>query len=56
VSTFLFIGYHFGSRWEEILRLVDRHLKEGSIVLGIAIVIYLAFRYWSARRRKSQSA
>jgi membrane protein DedA with SNARE-associated domain len=56
VSTFLFIGYHFGSRWEEILKLVDRHLKVGSIVLGIAIVIYAAFRYWSARRRKVQGA
>jgi membrane protein DedA with SNARE-associated domain len=56
VSTFLFIGYHFGSRWEEILKLVDRHLKVGSIVLGIAIVIYVAFRYWSARRRKAQGA
>ena len=56
VSTFLFIGYHFGSRWEEILKLVDRHLKEASIVLGIAIVIYVAFRYWSARQRKARGA
>lgn len=51
VSTFLFIGYHFGNRWEEILKLVDRHLKVGSIVLGIAIVIYVAARYWIRRRK-----
>ena len=53
VSTFLFIGYHFGNRWEEILRLVDRHLKVGSAVLAIAIVVYLAVRYW---RRKPHPA
>ena len=27
VSTFLFLGYHFGKRWEEILGLVEHHLK-----------------------------
>jgi membrane protein DedA with SNARE-associated domain len=51
VSTFLFIGYHFGNRWEEILKLVDRHLKVGSVVLGVVILLYLAVRYFYRRRR-----
>ena len=50
VSTFLFIGYHFGSRWQEMLELVDRHLKEGSIVLGALIVVYIVVRYLFRRR------
>ncbi len=51
VSTFLFIGHHFGSRWQEMLGLVERHLKVGSIVLGALIAIYLVVRYLLRRRR-----
>jgi membrane protein DedA with SNARE-associated domain len=51
VSTFLFIGYHFGSRWQEMLGLVESHLKVGSIVLGALIAVYLVVRYVVRRRR-----
>jgi len=51
VSTFLFIGHHFGSRWQEMLELVERHLKVGSIVLGALIAVYLVVRYLLRRRR-----
>lgn len=51
VSTFLFIGDHFGNRWEEILKLVERHLKVGSLVLAIAIAVYLVIRYFYRRRK-----
>jgi len=50
VSTFLFIGYHFGKRWPEILALVEHHLKLASVVLAIAIAVYLAIRYFRRRR------
>lgn len=53
VSTFLFIGNHFGNRWEEILHLVDRHLKVWSLAGGIVILVYVAFRY--LRRRGTSS-
>lgn len=53
VSTFLFIGYHFGKRWEEILGLVEHHLKLWSIVVGLAIVAYLVIHYLYLRRRKT---
>jgi membrane protein DedA with SNARE-associated domain len=51
VSTFLFIGYHFGARWEDILRLIDHNLKYASAALGGLVVAYAAILY--LRRRKS---
>jgi membrane protein DedA with SNARE-associated domain len=43
VSTFLFIGYHFGQRWPEILALVEHHLKLASAVAAVILAAYLAF-------------
>jgi membrane protein DedA with SNARE-associated domain len=51
VSTFIFIGYHFGKNFETILALVEHHLKLASLVLGAVIVAYLLFRY--LRRKRS---
>ena len=45
ISTFLFLGYHFGERWPEILALVDRNLKLASFVLGGVILLYVVLRY-----------
>jgi membrane protein DedA with SNARE-associated domain len=56
VSTFLFLGYHFGKRWEEILSLVEHHLKLWSIVGGVVIVLYVLGHYWYLRRRKTRSS
>jgi membrane protein DedA with SNARE-associated domain len=53
VSTFFFIGYHFGPRWQEILGMIERNLKEASLVAGVILVIYLA--YWYARRKAKRS-
>ena len=53
VSTFLFIGYHFGKRWPEILALVEHHLKLWSIVGGLAIAVYIVIHYLYLRRRKT---
>ena len=44
VSTFIFIGFHFGEHFKQILALVERHLKIASIVLGMLIVAYVVFR------------
>jgi len=51
VSTFLFIGYHFGEHFKEILKLVEDNLKLGSLILGVLILAYLLFRYLKRRRR-----
>jgi membrane protein DedA with SNARE-associated domain len=56
VSTFLFLGYHFGARWEEILRLVDHNLKEASVVAGALILAYAIYLYLRRRRRAGSNA
>lgn len=50
VSTFIFIGYHFGRRWPEILAMVEHHLKLASIVVGVAAAAYFAYLYLRKRR------
>ena len=50
VSTFLFIGHHFGSRWKEMLELVERHLKVAATVGGVLLVAYVAYRLLSRRK------
>jgi membrane protein DedA with SNARE-associated domain len=51
VSTFVFIGFHFGRRWPEILGAVEHHLKLGSAALAALVLAYLLYRYFSKRRR-----
>jgi membrane protein DedA with SNARE-associated domain len=53
VSTFLFLGYHFGSRWEQMLGLVEHNLKEASIVAGVLILAYAVVMYLRRRKRYS---
>jgi membrane protein DedA with SNARE-associated domain len=50
VSTFIFIGYHFGARWEEILGVIEHNLKQASVVAGVLIVAYAAYVYLRRRR------
>lgn len=50
VSTFLFIGYHFGERWPQILALVERHLKLASMAVGAALVVYAVFRFFTRKK------
>lgn len=50
VSTFLFIGYHFGPRWEEMLSLVERNLKVASLLAGVLIIAYGI--YFFVRRKR----
>ena len=45
VSTFLFIGYHFGRQWSTILEEVEHHLAVASVVAAVLIAAYLAFRW-----------
>jgi len=49
VSTFLFLGYHFGSRWEEIFGALQRNLKVASLGAGVLIAVYAAY-VWMRRR------
>ena len=51
VSTFLFIGYHFGARWEEMLGVIEHHLKQAMVVAGVVIVAYGVYVYARRRRR-----
>jgi membrane protein DedA with SNARE-associated domain len=50
VGTFVFIGYHFGERWPQILGLVERNLKQASVVAGVLLLAYLLFRYLGKRQ------
>jgi len=50
VSTFIFIGYHFGERWPQILGLVEHNLKLASVVAGALVLAYLLFRYFRQRK------
>jgi membrane protein DedA with SNARE-associated domain len=54
VSIFIFIGYHFGEHFKQILALVEDNLKLASIVLAGLILTYLLFRFLDRRagRRK----
>jgi membrane protein DedA with SNARE-associated domain len=50
VSTFLFIGYHFGQRWPEILALVEHHLKLASAAAGVVLVAYAIYLLLNRKR------
>lgn len=50
VSTFLFLGYHFGDQWEDILAVVESHLKYASIAAAGLVLAYIA--YWMLRRKR----
>ncbi|HME09300.1 MAG TPA: DedA family protein [Bryobacteraceae bacterium] len=56
VSTFLFLGYHFGARWKEILALFEHNLKLASAAGGVLLAAYLALRFFLAHRRKHPAA
>jgi membrane protein DedA with SNARE-associated domain len=50
VSTFIFLGYHFGPQWTTILKAVDRNLKLLSIVGGVIAIVYVLFRLLKSKR------
>jgi membrane protein DedA with SNARE-associated domain len=52
VSIFIFIGYHFGEHFKQILALVEANLKLASIVLAVLILTYLLFRFLDRRTGK----
>ena len=52
VSIFIFIGYHFGEHFKQILALVEDNLKLASIVLAVLILTYLLFRFLDRRTGK----
>jgi membrane protein DedA with SNARE-associated domain len=56
VSTFLFLGYHFGSRWEQILHLVEHNLKFASVVGAALLLIYAAYLYARRTRRAERKS
>ncbi len=52
VSTFLFIGYHFGKNFHMILDAVEHHLRIGAVVLGAIVLAYLLYRLWKLRKQQ----
>jgi membrane protein DedA with SNARE-associated domain len=50
VGTFVFIGYHFGQRWPEILSLVEHNLKLASAVAGAVVLAYVLVRYFRQKK------
>jgi len=53
VSFFIFIGYHFGQRWQDMLSMVEHNLKLASAILSALVIAYLAFRYFKKKRRSN---
>jgi len=53
VSTFVFIGFHFGKNFKEILGAVEHHLKLASVGLAALVLAYLLYRYFSKKRQES---
>lgn len=51
VSTFLFIGYHFGDDWERVFSAVHRNLEMVAVVACAAAAVYFGIR-WMRQRRK----
>ena len=52
VSSFLFLGYHFGDRWEQVFDVVQRHLEIACVVGIVLVGLYaLVHRYIVLRRR-----
>ncbi len=51
VSLFVFIGYHFGEHFKQILEVVEANLKLAAVVLAALVLAYLLFRYVGRRRR-----
>lgn len=50
VCTFVFLGYHFGAQWQQILSLVEHHLKIASIVACVLALGYVLWRYLIRRK------
>jgi membrane protein DedA with SNARE-associated domain len=53
VSTFVFIGYHFGPQWTAILEAVEHNLKLASLVLGAVAIAYVVFRWMKSKTAPS---
>ena len=51
VSSFLFIGYHFGEQWQNVFETIHRHLTIATIVAAALALLYFGGR-WLARRRR----
>jgi len=50
VSTFVFIGFHFGPQWAAILALVEHNLKIASVILGAIVVVYVGYFLWKRKK------
>ena len=50
VSTFLFIGYHFCDRWQQVLDAIEHHLKIFWCVAAVIAAAWL-FVFWLRHRR-----
>lgn len=44
--TFIGLGWYVGDRWEEVLAMVHGHLVAASIVLALALGVFLVVRRW----------
>ena len=51
VSSFLFIGYHFGDNWEKMFHVVQGHLEAAAVVAVILLVGYLLVHRFVIKRR-----
>ena len=52
VSSFLFIGYHFGEDWERVFFLIHRNLTAVALTAAVIAGGYLLLRRLEARRKQ----
>jgi membrane protein DedA with SNARE-associated domain len=49
-ATFIILGFYLGEQWKHVAPHIARLILLGSIVLGVALVLYLLLRRWRAAR------
>jgi membrane protein DedA with SNARE-associated domain len=50
VSSFLFLGYRFGDRWEQVFQVLHHNMQVAAIVAGVLLLAYvLVHRYLMKR-------
>jgi membrane protein DedA with SNARE-associated domain len=54
VSTFVFLGYHFGPQWLQILALIEHHEKLATIGLAVVVAAYVVVHFLVRKKLRSR--
>jgi membrane protein DedA with SNARE-associated domain len=53
VCTFICIGWALGEQWERVFHVIDRNIRVVSIIAGVLLALWLLYKYWWQRRRRT---